>query len=225
MNDLNRRAFRGLLRMALFLTVLIFLPAWTVHYWQGWVCLALFLACAMGISLYLMKNDPKLLERRMSAGAGAEKQKSQKIIQTLAAMVFVATFVVPALDHRFLWSVVPTYAVIAGDALIMLGFLFVFWVFRVNSFTSGIIEVAAEQKVISTGPYRLVRHPMYFGALIMLLGTPIALGSWWGELTLVPMTVVLILRLVDEEIFLARNLPGYAEYRQKIKYRLVPFAW
>jgi protein-S-isoprenylcysteine O-methyltransferase Ste14 len=179
----------------------------------------------MGISLYLMKNDPKLLERRMSAGAGAEKQKSQKIIQTLAAMVFVATFVVPALDHRFLWSVVPTYAVIAGDALIMLGFLFVFWVFRVNSFTSGIIEVAAEQKVISTGPYRLVRHPMYFGALIMLLGTPIALGSWWGELTLVPMTVVLILRLVDEEIFLARNLPGYAEYRQKIKYRLVPFAW
>jgi protein-S-isoprenylcysteine O-methyltransferase Ste14 len=225
MNDLNRRAFVGLLRMALFLAVLVFLPAWTIHYWQGWICLALFLACATGISLYLMKNDPKLLERRMSAGASAEKQKSQKVIQTLAAMAFVATFVVPALDHRFAWSMVPTYAVIAGDALIVLGFLFVFWVFRANSFTSGIIEVAAEQRVISTGPYGLVRHPMYFGALIMLLGIPIALGSWWGELTLIPMTVVLILRLVDEEIFLARNLPGYAEYRQKIKYRLVPFAW
>ena len=118
MNDLNRRAFRGLLRMALFLAVSVFLPAWTIDYWQGWVCLGLFLACATGISLYLMKNDPKLLERRMSAGAGAEKEKSQKIIQILAAMAFVATFVVPALDHRFLWSVVPTYAVIAGDVLI-----------------------------------------------------------------------------------------------------------
>jgi len=225
MNDLNRRAFGGLLRMALFLAVLVFLPAWTVSYWQGWICLALFLACATGITLDLIQHDPKLLERRMSAGAGAEKEKSQKIIQTLAAMAFVATFVVPALDHRFAWSVVPIYAVIAGDALVVLGFLFVFWVFRVNSFTSGIIEVAAEQRVISTGPYGLVRHPMYFGALIMLLGVPIALGSWWGVLTLIPMTVILILRLVDEEIFLARSLPGYAEYRQKIKYRLVPFAW
>ena len=225
MNDLNRRAFGGLLRMALFLAVLVFLPAWTVSYWQGWICLALFFACATGITLDLIQHDPKLLERRMSAGAGAEKEKSQKIIQTLAAMAFVATFVVPALDHRFAWSVVPIYAMIAGDALIVLGFLFVFWVFRVNSFTSGIIEVAAEQRVISTGPYGLVRHPMYFGALIMLLGVPIALGSWWGVLTLIPMTVILILRLVDEEIFLARSLPGYAEYRQKIKYRLVPFAW
>ena len=225
MNDLNRRAFRGLLRMALFLAVSVFLPAWTIDYWQGWVCLGLFLACATGISLYLMKNDPKLLERRMSAGAGAEKEKSQKIIQALAAMAFLATFVVPALDHRFLWSVVPTYAGIAGDALIVLGFLFVFWVFRVNSFTSGIIEVAAEQRVISNGPYGLVRHPMYLGALILLLGIPIALGSWWGVLTLLPMTGVILWRLVEEEKFLTRNLPGYAEYRQKVKYRLVPFAW
>jgi protein-S-isoprenylcysteine O-methyltransferase Ste14 len=225
MNDLNRRAFQGLLRMALFLAVLVFLPAWTVSYLQGWICVALFMACASGITFHLIQHDPKLLERRMSAGAGAEKEKSQKIIQTLAAIAFGATFVVPAFDHRFAWSVVPIYAVIAGDGLIVLGFLFVFWVFRVNSFTLGIIEVATEQRVISTGPYRLVRHPMYLGALIMLLGIPLALGSWWGVLTLVPMTVVLIWRLMDEEIFLARNLPGYAEYRQKIKYRLVPFAW
>jgi protein-S-isoprenylcysteine O-methyltransferase Ste14 len=224
-NDLNRRAFRGLLRMALFLAVLVFLPAWTVHYWQGWICLALFFACATAITLDLMRQDPKLLERCMSAGAGAEKEKSQKIIQTLAALAFIATFVVSALYHRFARSVVPTYAVVAGDALIILGFLFVFWVFRINSFTSGIIEVAAEQSVISTGPYSLVRHPMYFGALILLLGIPIALGSWWGELTLIPVTVILILRLLNEETFLAKNLSGYAEYRQKTKYRLVPFAW
>jgi protein-S-isoprenylcysteine O-methyltransferase Ste14 len=181
MHDLNRRAFGGLLRMAIFLLVLVFLPAWTIDYWQGWICVGLFLACATGISIYLMAKDPKLLERRMSAGAGAEREKGQKIIQTLAAVAFVATFVVPAFDHRFAWSAIPTYAVVAGDALIVLGFLFVFWVFRVNTFTSGIIEVAAEQRVISTGPYGLVRHPMYFGALILLLGIPIALGLVVGN--------------------------------------------
>jgi protein-S-isoprenylcysteine O-methyltransferase Ste14 len=225
MNDLNRRAFGGLLRMMLFLSALVFLPAWTFRYWQAWICLLVFFVCATGITLYLMKNDPKLLERRMSAGSSAEKEKSQKIIQGLAAIAFVAMFIVPGLDHRFAWSLVPSYAVIFGDALIVLGFIFVFFVFKINSFTSGIIAVAAEQKVISTGPYGLVRHPMYLGALIMLVGIPIALGSWWGVLMLVPMTVVIIWRLLDEEIFLARNLPGYAEYRKKVRYRLVPFAW
>ena len=225
MDDLNRKAFGGLLRMMLMLAVLTFLPAWTVHYWQGWLCLFVFFACALGITLYLMKYDPMLLKRRMSGGASAEKEKSQKIIQSLSAIAFIAMFVVSAFDHRFMWSVVPAYAVIAGDALIVLGFAIVFWVFKVNSFTSGIIEVAAEQTVISTGPYGLVRHPMYLGALIMLLSIPIALGSWWGMIALVPMSVVLVWRLLDEEAFLARSLPGYMEYRETVRYRLVPFLW
>jgi protein-S-isoprenylcysteine O-methyltransferase Ste14 len=225
MDDLDRKAFGGLLRMMLVLAVLIFLPAWTVHYWQGWLCLFVFFACALGITLYLMKYDPMLLKRRMSAGASAEKKKSQKIIQTLSAIAFIAMFVVSAFDHRFVWSIVPAYAVIAGDVLIVLGFAFVFWVFQVNTFTSGIIEVAAEQTVASTGPYGLVRHPMYLGALIMLLGIPIALGSWWGMISLVPMTVVVVWRLLDEEAFLVRNLPGYVEYIATVRYRLAPFLW
>ena len=225
MDDIDRKAFGGLLRMMLILAGLIFLPAWTVRYWQGWLCLFLFFACASGITLYLMKYDPMLLKRRMSAGATAEKRKSQKIIQTLSATAFIALFVVPAFDHRFVWSLVPAYAVIAGDALIVLGFAIVFWVFKVNTFTSGIIEVAVEQTVISTGPYGLVRHPMYLGALIMLLGIPIALGSWWGMISLVPMTAVLVWRLLDEEVFLARNLPGYVEYKEIVRYRLAPFIW
>jgi protein-S-isoprenylcysteine O-methyltransferase Ste14 len=211
--------------MMLILAVLIFLPAWTVHYWQGWLCLFVFFGCALGITLYLMKYDPMLLKRRMSGGASAEREKSQKIIQTLSAIAFIAMFVVSALDHRFAWSAVPAYAVIAGDALIVAGFAIVFWVFKANSFTSGIIEVAAEQTVVSTGPYGLVRHPMYLGALILLIGIPIALGSWWGMISLAPMIVALVWRLLDEEAFLGKNLPGYMQYKETVRYRLAPFVW
>jgi len=225
MNGLNGRAFGGILKMMVFLAALVFLPAWTVHYWQGWICLLVFFACVMGITLHLMKNDPALLERRMSAGASAEKEKSQKVIQALTSMAFVALFVVSSIDHRLGWSVVPAYVAIGGDALIVLGLVFVFLVFKANSFTSGIIEVAADQTVISTGPYGLVRHPMYLGALLMLFGIPIALGSWWGEVAMVPMIAGIVLRLLDEEKFLARNLRGYDDYRHQVRYRLAPFLW
>jgi protein-S-isoprenylcysteine O-methyltransferase Ste14 len=211
--------------MMVILSTLIFLPAWTVRYWQGWICLLVFFACAAGITLDLMKRDPALLERRMSAGAGAEKVKSQKIIQVLSSVAFISLFVVSALDHRFAWSRVPAAGAAGGDLLIVLGFAFVFRVFRVNSFTSRIIEVTADQKVVSTGPYGLVRHPMYLGALILLIGIPMALGSWWGEVAIVPMILVLAWRLVDEERFLVRKLPGYDEYRHKVRYRLAPFVW
>ena len=135
------------------------------------------------------------------------------MVQVITCVVFLADFVVPALDHRFGWSTVPAYAAITGDVMMVLGFVIVFVVFRANSFTSGIIEVAEDQRVISTGPYALVRHPMYVGGLIMLFGIPLALGSWWGMLVNVPMTVAIMWRLLDEERFLAENLPGYAEYR------------
>jgi protein-S-isoprenylcysteine O-methyltransferase Ste14 len=207
------------------MALLIFLPAWTLNYCQAWVFLLSFFGSSLAITLYLMKNDPKLLERRVEGGVGAEKEKSQKIIQGFAAIAFVATIVVPALDHRFRLSVVPALASLCGDMMVALGFFFVFRVFKENSYTSGIVEVAAEQKVISTGPYAVIRHPMYAGALILLLGVPLALGSWWGLLTIIPMTMVLAWRVRDEERFLAKNLAGYSEYRTKVKYRLVPFIW
>jgi protein-S-isoprenylcysteine O-methyltransferase Ste14 len=143
----------------------------------------------------------------------------------LASLGFLGLLVVPGLDHRFGWSHMPALVALAGDALVVLGWLGIFLVFKENSFTSATIELAPDQRVISTGPYAQVRHPMYAAALVMLLGMPIALASWWGVLIVVALLPALIWRLVDEEKFLARNLPGYAEYRRKVRYRLMPRVW
>lgn len=225
MKDLDRKAVIGILRTFVILVIAVFVPAGTLRYWQGWACLASFFLPACLITVWVAKNDPALLERRIKAGPAAEKEIGQKIVQALAAVVFFADCAVPALDHRFNWSSVPNYSAIAGDAMMILGFAIVFAVFKENSYTSGIIEVAENQTVISTGPYALVRHPMYSGALVMLYGVPLALGSRVAELINVPMTAALIWRLLDEERFLVKNLNGYAEYRERVKYRLIPLMW
>ena len=144
---------------------------------------------------------------------------------SFVSLGFIGLIVVPALDHRFAWSTVPAYVSIAGDVLVFLGLLIIFFVFKENTYTSAVIEVDAQQKVVTTGPYALIRHPMYAGALVMFVGMPLALGSLWGLLTIIPLTVVIVLRLLDEEKFLARNLPGYSDYSNKIGYRLLPYVW
>jgi protein-S-isoprenylcysteine O-methyltransferase Ste14 len=224
-NDLNKRAFSGLVRFLLTLAVCLFLPAWTFHYWQAWLFLAVFSASVFAITFYLMKKDPELPRRRLEAGPGAEKEHSQKLIQFFAALAFLAVIVLPVIDHQFAWSDPPLFAVVVGDGLVALGLLFIFFVFKENTYTSGVIEVDAEQKVVSTGPYALVRHPMYSGAIIMLLGMSPALGSWFGLLAVIPITFMIVLRLLDEERFLAKKLPGYMEYRNRVRYRLVSFVW
>ena len=170
--------------------------------------MAVYFASYLAITVYLIRYYPKLLERRINGGPTAEKELAQKIITFIAAVAFVGLIVLPALDHQFMWSHVPLSPVLAGDALVALGWLAFFLVFRENSFTSATIEVALDQKVISTGPYALVRHPMYAGTVVMLLGIPIALGSWWGLPTVVAMIPALIWRVLDEEKFLARNRRG-----------------
>jgi protein-S-isoprenylcysteine O-methyltransferase Ste14 len=142
-----------------------------------------------------------------------------------ASLGFLGLIVLPALDHRFAWSHMQSYVALAGDALVALGWLAIFLVFKENTFACATIELAPDQKVISTGPYALVRHPMYAGALVMLLGIPIALGSWWGLFVIIAIMPALLWRLFDEEKFLARNLPGYVEYQKKVPYRLIPLVW
>ena len=225
MTELNKKATLGLVALVVIMAAVTFLPAWTFDYWQAWILLAVFFACTLAIDIYLLKNDPKLLERRLKAGPGSEHDKSQQIIQAIAAIVFVSIFVLSALDHRFGWSSVPPYVSVIGDVLVAFALYFVFLVFKENTFASATIEIGDDQKVIMTGPYAIVRHPMYIGALVMLVGVPLALGSWWGLLAIIPMVLVLIARLLDEEKFLAKNLAGYAEYQGKVKRRLIPLIW
>ncbi len=225
MSSLIVKSFLGLIFLVLCLALALFLSAGSLRYWQAWLYLAVWTVCVVLITSYLVKYDPKLLARRVQAGPTAETQKSQKVIQSLASLFFIGIFIVPGLDYRFHWSVVPPVASWISDGFVVLGFFLVFLVFRENSFTSATIQVSNEQKVISTGPYSAVRHPMYAGALLLLLFTPLALGSWAAIPFPLPLILAIVVRLLEEEKFLQANLNGYEVYRQKVRYRLVPFIW
>lgn len=204
---------------------LIFVPAGTWHYWQGWVFIATFTLCTVAYTIYNAVYDPALLERRMNVGPLKEKETSQKIIMTLTMLGFIALISLSALDHRLQLSPVPAYVSIVGDIVVALAFLSVFYVTKVNSFAAANITVESEQKVIDTGPYAYVRHPMYAGAFWMLVAIPLCLGGWYAIAVLAVMMPALIWRLLDEERVLHRDLPGYTEYTSRVTHRLIPFVW
>jgi protein-S-isoprenylcysteine O-methyltransferase Ste14 len=222
MTDLHAKTIKAGVRGFVMLAVLVFVPAGTLYYWQGWAFLATFAVCSTALTVYMALYDEKLLERRLRAGPKAETRTSQKIIIVLVMLGSLAFLVFPVLDHRFGWSPVPPYVSIFGNGLIVLGYLFIFFVVRENSYAASTIQVMEDQRVISTGPYALVRHPMYAGALPLIIGMPLALDSWYGVLGIFGFVPVLIWRLSDEENFLTRNLPGYAEYTSKVRWRLIP---
>jgi protein-S-isoprenylcysteine O-methyltransferase Ste14 len=202
MNILHKKALCANLIFLVATAALLFISAGTLNYWHAWIFLAVYFVASAAITFYFLKMDPALVERRMSAGPTAETEKSQKIIMFLMVAGFAGVMVVPALDHRFGWSHMPPSMALAGDALVALGQLAIFIVFKENTFAAATIKLSPGQKVISTGLYARVRHPMYAGGLVMLVGVPIALGSWWGLLVVAAMTPALIWRLIDEEKFL-----------------------
>jgi protein-S-isoprenylcysteine O-methyltransferase Ste14 len=222
--ELYVRAFRASLFGALAVAAVLFLTAGTVRYWQAWAFMGVFVGASALVTIYLAIHDPGLLERRMRAGPTAEKEKRQKIIMSFAVLGFLALLVVPALDRRFGWSRISHVALI-GDALVAIGFLLVFFVLKANTYSASTIQITEGQRVISTGPYAIVRHPMYAGSLPLVIGTPLALGSWWGLAALIVFLPALIWRLLDEERFLRERLHGYVEYTNKVHYRLVPYVW
>jgi protein-S-isoprenylcysteine O-methyltransferase Ste14 len=225
MNDLSRRALAGLIRFQIALGLIIFLPAWSPGYWQGWLYWFLFGAACFGLTLYFVRNDPALVERRMNAGPAAETGRTQKIIMWCASATLVATYLVSAFDCRFGWSEVSVGTTLFGDALVLIGFYGIFVTFKENSFAAATVRAESEQRVISSGPYAIMRHPMYTSALILFVGSPLALGSWWGLVPVAALAAVIVWRLLDEEKYLARNLAGYAEYQREVRARLVPGVW
>ncbi len=219
------RAFVGFVFLFLVIASVLFGSAGTLHDGRAWVMLAMFFGCAGLITVWLWFRDKALLERRVKAGPGAEPDRIQNVVQGLAGLVFLATFAVPGLDRRFGWSHVPLAVSLAGNGMIAIGFLIVFLTFRENTFTAGTIEIAEGQHVIDSGPYAVVRHPMYAGALVMIAGVPLALGSSWGLIPAALLVPVLVWRLLREETFLAANLPGYDTYRGRVPHRLAPIFW
>ena len=225
MASLAFRAWLSLAVLAAIMGALLFGCAGTFQYWHAWVYLFLFFTLSAIITQDLLRRDPALLERRMKGGPTAEGRPVQRLIMFGASLAFVSLLVIPALDFRHGWSSVPVTGVVIGDILFAVGFGFIGRVYRENTYTSATIEIAAGQRVIDTGPYAIVRHPMYASASLYLIGTPLALGSYWGFLGVAFMLPFLVWRLLDEERLLARELPGYAAYQARVRYRLIPGVW
>jgi protein-S-isoprenylcysteine O-methyltransferase Ste14 len=203
----------------IFVAMFLFIPAGSFRYWQGWVFMALLFLPMPISSVYFIKRDPQLVERRLRT---EEKIDEQKTIIQWAKVVVFGSLLIPGLDYRFGWSRVPLWLTILSQLLVFVGSLITLWVMKENSFASRTVQIEEGQRVISTGPYRFVRHPMYFGAVLMLAFTPLALGSWWalpGFLVVIPL---IVLRLLNEEKMLCRDLPGYSDYCLRVRCRLFP---
>ena len=225
MRKLIGQAMGTLVGGALLLGLLTFLPAGTFHYWQAWVFIGVFEVSITVYSLYFSIKDPQLMERRKQAGPGAEQSTLQKIVATLAFSMMVVVFVVCGLDRRFGWSSMPAAVTWIGDAIEVFSFVLFTVVLKENSFGGSSIRVEENQQVISTGPYAIVRHPLYVGTFVMVIGIALGLGSWWALLALAIQLPGLVIRILDEEKLLEKDLAGYKEYEQKVRYRLIPYIW
>ncbi|UXA05654.1 isoprenylcysteine carboxylmethyltransferase family protein [Mycobacterium sp. SMC-2] len=214
----------SILGMAAYALVL-FLPAGTIHYWQGWAFIALFTAVSIGPTIYLARKRPAALRRRMHAGPQAETRMAQKMIITGAFGLLFGIMAFSAFDHRMGWSTVPVWLCLVGDVLMAAGLGIAMLVVIENSYAAATVTVESGQKVATGGLYRFVRHPMYAGNVIMMVGMALALGSYWALLFVIPGVTLLVLRILDEEKLLKRELPGYREYAQHVRYRLLPSVW
>jgi protein-S-isoprenylcysteine O-methyltransferase Ste14 len=205
------------------LGAMLFIPAGTLGYWQAWIFLPVLFVPFLFTAIYFMNKDPGLMKRRMKF---KEKEVKQKKIIKISSIFFLLGFLVPGLDYRYGWSHVPVWLVITANALVFLGYVIIFFVFKENSYTSRTVEVYKEQKLVSGGPYAIVRHPMYAGFLLMFIALPLALGSYYALIIFIPVMIgTIIPRLLNEEDVLKRDLKGYKEYMKKVRYRLIPGIW
>ena len=221
MKNPKSKMWLSLIISFVFIGLAVFLSAGTINYWQAWVYLGVGAASSVPLTLHIIK-DPILLENRTKAGPTAEHRPIQKIIVACSGIPAIAAFIVPGLDYRFGWSSAPPWLSIIGDILIIVAMWMVYRVFKENSYGSATVEITQDQEVISTGPYAIVRNPMYSSAAVYFIGTSLALGSYWGLIPAILTILGLVWRLFDEEKFLAHNLPGYLDYCAKVRWHLIP---
>jgi protein-S-isoprenylcysteine O-methyltransferase Ste14 len=219
------KALLGWVFLVVSLGVAVFVPAGGFGDWRAWAAICVFGGVSLGITIDLAIRDPALLARRTRVGPLAEQRLAQKLGQAAASLAFLAIFVLAGFDRRWGWSVASCALAVIGDVVIAAGLMFVAIVFRANTFTAATIQVDRAQQIVTTGPYAIVRHPMYAGALVMLLGFPLALGSWWSYAPVAVLALIIVWRATDEERVLVAELPGYAEYRAKVRARLLPGVW
>ncbi len=219
------KSILGIVFLVIIIGAALFIPFGNFHYNLAWWYLSLFTISVISITVYLILFDKHLLKSRISGGPIAETRPAQKIIQLTASVVFLGIFILSALDYKNKWSNVPISFSYLSFLFCLAAFVWVFFVFKQNTFLSATIELQKKQQVISTGLYSVVRHPMYTGVLILLLFTPIALGSYYGLLAVIILLVVIIFRAMDEEKELKQNLEGYKAYCEKVKFRLFPFVF
>ncbi len=205
--------------------VAVFVAAGTVRYWQAWAVLAVRIVPVVITNLYLIRSDRELLRRRLAVEEEGETERVHKVFFALIIALSLALFVVAGLDHRYGWSAVPLPVVLGACALLFAGNMIIYRVFRANTYCSSVIELREGQTVVRTGPYRLVRHPMYTGGLLAAAALPLALGSYVAALFVLPLCLTFVVRIVAEERFLRGGLPGYAEYMRETRSRLVPGVW
>ena len=204
------------------LGLFFFLPAGTIYYWEAWVYIVILFTPMFFVMQYLLKNDPALLERRMRT---KEQASEQSLIIKLSYVYFLVTYLLPGFDKRYGWSNTPVWLIIIADVIVFAGYMMVILVFKENSYASRTVEVDEDQKVIDTGPYAVVRHPMYTGVTALYVISPLALGSYWALISSILIIPIIVARILSEEKILAKELKGYTEYQQKVKYRLLPMVW
>ncbi len=205
-----------------FVILLLFAPAGTLKYMNGWLFVGLLFLPILVLGTVLFVKAPELLEKRLDS---KENEKTQKGVVAVSGLLFVAGFVVAGLDFRFGWSRVPVWTVAVASAVLLISYAFYAEVMRENAYLSRTIEVQKDQKVVDTGLYGVVRHPMYAVTLWLFLSIPVVLGSWWSLICFLPYIAVFVIRIRNEEKVLEKGLDGYREYKQKVKYRLFPFIW
>ena len=201
---------------------LIFLPAGTLHFWEGWLLMGVLFGPMFLAGLVMLAKTPEFLAKRLDA---KEKQAAQKGVLAFSGLMFIGGFMVAGLDHRFDWSRMPLWVNIAAGALFLVFYGLYAEVMRENAYLSRTIKVEAGQTVVDTGLYGIVRHPMYMASILLFLMMPIVLGSWYALIVFAIYPAVIVVRLKDEEELLTRELSGYAEYKKKVKYRILPFIW